>query len=277
MGKRQIYDFEAVWWRGKMVLKDETIEPQPPFEAYNPFQAYKAYGRGNRGEPRSILFELLKVNPDDPSEILHFCERFGVLGPSKELASFDELAEEEIEDDLPEWSLGAHIIKKFGGIAADKTPAIQRFTLSEFRKAHRDLSLAVSAAKAAKDEDWDKARKARESLCRICNYKLKLARPRFNWDAVQNRWRVGWHIGSLEAAIYLMLIFDVQSDGAIVICPWCGHFFLSEHPRAKFCSVRCLNAHKQKTFRERHQKQLHKQKSSSRTAKGHMAPGKGKR
>jgi endogenous inhibitor of DNA gyrase (YacG/DUF329 family) len=271
MAKRQIYDFEAVWWRGKMVLKGDTIEPQPPFEAYNPFQAYKPYGIGNRGEPRSVLFELLKVNPEDTSQILHFCERFGVLGPSKELAAFDDLAEEEIEDDLPDWSVGAHIKKKFGEIPSDKTPAIQPFALNEFRKAHGDLSLAVRAAKAAADEDRDNARKARENLCRICNYKLRLARPRFNWDAIQNRWRVAWHIGSLEAAIYLMLIFDVQSDGAIVNCPRCGQFFLSEHPRAKFCSSRCLNANKQKKFREKA-----KLKNISGTGKKPISERKGK-
>ena len=96
MAKRRIFDFEAVWWRGKMVLNGNTIEPQPPFEAYDPFQVYKPYGTGNRGEPRSVLFELLKVDPENTSDILRFCERFGVLGPPKELAGFDELAEDRV-------------------------------------------------------------------------------------------------------------------------------------------------------------------------------------
>jgi hypothetical protein len=259
MARRQIYDFEATWWRGKMILKDDTtIEPEHPLEAYNPFQAYKPYGMGNRGEPRSVLFELLKVNPEETSDVLHFCERFGVLGPYVERSDFDEMAERELQDGLPEWSLGAQLRNKFGVIAADQIPATQAMSLVRFKSAHEDLTNAVKAAKAAKEEVGYSAQRARENLCRICNFKLKLGRPRLNWDAIQSRWRVGWHIASLEAAIYLMLTFDVQSEGAIVNCPRCGHFFLSEHPRAKFCSARCLNANKQRLFSEKHPKQQRK-------------------
>jgi hypothetical protein len=258
MGKRLIYDFEATWWRARMVMTGDVIEPQPPFEPYNPFEVYKPYGRANRGEPRSLLYELLKVNPEDRQQVLSFCERFGVLGPSKEGPSFDDMATEEIEDDLPSGSLGAHIINKFGPRAADKTPAIRPLSLDDFKKAHDDLTKAISAANAATEKEGEEAAKARENLCRLCNYKLKLARPRLNWDAVQNRWRVGWQIGSLEVAIYLMLVFDVQSDGPILNCPRCGQFFLSEHPRAKFCSPRCLNANKQQKFRDKRYKRTQK-------------------
>jgi hypothetical protein len=247
-----IHDFEATWWRGKMVLKEEgLIEPQGPVQPYNPFEVYKPYGRGNRGESRSLLYEFLKLKPQRPLEVLSFCERFGVLGPSEEKPNFDYWAVNEIEDDPAPWGIGAALNSKFGPNVRDPSAAMEPMTLRDFWKAHEDVTKAVAAAKAAAETRGEEARKERLRFSRICNFKLKLARPRLNWDIVRNRWRVGWQIGSLEAAIYLMLAFDVQSDGSILTCPRCGQFFLSEYPRTKFCTPRCLNANKQKTFRER--------------------------
>lgn len=249
MARKHMYEMDAMWWRGKMLLDGQRIVPQPPLEPYNPFQAFKPSGLGNRGEPRSIVYELLKVNPESPQAVCDFCQRFGVLGPVSEFRGWDIIASREIETTAP-GTLGEQVMNKFGEAAADITPATEPMSLDEFRQAHEDLTSAVSFAKKAKEVDGDEAEVARQNLCRICNYKTRLARPRLNWNAIQNRFQMGWHIGSLQAAIYLMLFFDVQSDGKIANCPWCGQFFLAEHPRAKFCSYKCLNAYKQKKFRE---------------------------
>lgn len=99
--------------------------------------------------------------------MLRFCERFGVLGPNKEISDFDEMAISEIEDGLPDWSLGARLRNKFGVIAADQIPATQAMSLLRFKDAHEEFTNAMRAAQMTETEGGYSAERARENLCRI--------------------------------------------------------------------------------------------------------------
>lgn len=259
MARLRLYDFEAAWWRCKITVEGKTLTPAPPFDPYNPFQAYIPYGRATRRDQRSLLYEFLKVNPKDLHAIVAFCERFGVLGPVEESRGFDELVlddsmhKPEALVDLEGWTLGAHLHRKFGEQPLDPTPAMTPLDLDEFRRVQQLLKRAVTwAQQATQTSGGAVARKARLELCYVMNYKLRMVRPRLNWDDHAAQWITGWDLRSLEGALYLMLLFDVQSQGNILTCRWCHMIFLGDHPRTVFCSLRCQNAHKAQVFRDKH-------------------------
>jgi hypothetical protein len=62
-----------------MVLEGGTIVPQLPLEPYNPFQPFKPYGVANRGDFRSVVYELSEINPESLQAILNFCDLAQVI------------------------------------------------------------------------------------------------------------------------------------------------------------------------------------------------------
>jgi len=99
-----------------------------------------------------------------------------------------------------------------------------------------------------------------EAISNLLSHKLSAVRPRLTWNPQNLQWETGWDIGSLEAAMYLMLLFDIQGRGHILRCPWCNAVFLGDHPRTEYCSPRCQN--NAKVARHRANKQ-------TGTVKGH--------
>jgi hypothetical protein len=279
MGRLSAYDFDASWWRCKAAFSEGVIKPEDPLEAYNPFREWVG---GPTREGKSLLYEFLGVNAEDTPAIVGFCERFGVLGPEEERSNFDSFVpdlhkEKKLPSQYPRWSLGGHFHQKYGGKSADPTPALEDMSVESFRARQELLRSAAKFAQEANDmSDLGKAREARERLLVLCNYKLRLVRPRLSWNEHSARWLTGWHIGSLEAAMYLMLLFDVQSPSRILTCPWCKKLFMAEHERAKFCSARCQNSHKQKMFRERLAQKEKKGSSKAKTGIKRMASRKGR-
>jgi hypothetical protein len=286
MARLRLYDFEATWWRCKITVEGETLTPAPPFEPYNPFQAYIPYGHATRRDQRSLLYEFLKVNSKDMHAIVAFCERFGVLGPVEEPRGFDDLVLKDSMHkpkalvDLEDWTLGAHLHRKFGEKPLDPTPAMTPLGLDEFHRVQQLLKRVVTWTQQAKQTSHVAvARKARLNLCYVMNYKLRMVRPRLNWDDHAAQLITGWDVRSLEGALYLMLLFDIQSQGNILTCPWCHTMFLGDHPRTVFCSLRCQNAHKAQVFRDKHaarSKKVSRDSPSLREPTHGMVPRKGK-
>lgn len=85
---------------------------------------------------------------------------------------------------------------------------------------------------------------APEAISNLLSHKLSGVRPRLTWNPHSLQWETAWDVGSLEAAIYLMLLFDMQGRGHILKCPWCNAVFLGDHPRTEYCSRRCQNSAK---------------------------------
>lgn len=277
MSRVQLFDFEATWWRAKINREGDVLTPSEPYEPYNPFKAYIAYGRSPSRESRSILYEFLKVAANDVAAVVNFCERFGVLGHRVRDDDFDDLVLGELERprkqiadlesplelkslseltslaDGERWSLGKHVSEKLGPEAQDPMPASKPMDVYDFRRAQKLANKAAEFAQLAQSEKNPiEARKAREWLCYLSNRMLRMVCPRLNWNKEGERWVTGWDLGSLEGAFYLMLLFDVQSQGKILTCPRCHLIFLAEHPRTVFCSLRCQNANKAQVFRDRH-------------------------
>ena len=78
-----------------------------------------------------------------------------------------------------------------------------------------------------------------------------MIRPRPLWDVVKDQWVTIWDVGTLEAAMYLMLLFDIQGRGQILTCPRCRKVFVADRARTQFCSNPCQNAAKVQRFRAR--------------------------
>ena len=76
-----------------------------------------------------------------------------------------------------------------------------------------------------------------------------MVRPYLSWDTDGGNWALAWDIGSLEAAMYLMLLLDVHGGGPIHTCQRCRTVLLGTTRRACFCSARCLNTYKVRRFR----------------------------
>ena len=83
-----------------------------------------------------------------------------------------------------------------------------------------------------------------EAISNLLSHKLSGVRPRLSWNPHTLGWETAWDVGSLEAAIYLMLLFDLQGRGHILKCPRCNEVFLGDHPRTEYCSSRCQNSAK---------------------------------
>ncbi len=252
----QSTNLAAVWARCRIEVKGGTLQPVAPFIPYNPFDFYFPAGQAREREQRSLYLEFLRVDALKPESIMDFCERFGVLrildegkGPSI-IDAFEEETDPEELAKYPKWSLGGARLARYGDSPADPG-GYNALTVAEFRTAQTRLRHAVTWAQA-----WQaalsraEAAKARLNLRQLVNPKLQWAYPRLLWDEQQSRWVTGWDIRSLEAAMYLMLHFDLQGPGRIRTCPWCQTLFLGD-ARTRFCSLRCQNAQNVSQFREK--------------------------
>ena len=166
-------------------------------------------------------------------------------------------------EEQPNRTLGASLHRKFGPKATDPRPASRPMLLEHFRAAQSLLKKAVELSQeASQARDLTKATRARSALCYILNFKLTHVAPRLTWSEQEMRWITGWQLQSLESALYLMLLFDLQSVGSIRTCPWCHSAFLADNPRAIFCQSSCQNANKVKAFRERAKQPKHRSRKS---------------
>jgi hypothetical protein len=252
----KLTNLAAAWARCRIEFKGGTLQPVAPFIPYNPFDFYFSAGQAQEREQRSLYLEFLRVEALKPESIVDFCERFGVLhildegkGPSI-VDAFEEETDPAELAGYPSWSLGGARLARYGDSPAD-LGGYNPLTVAEFRTAQTRLRHAVTWAQAWQAApSREEAAKARFNLRQLVNPKLQWAYARLVWDEQQSRWVSGWDIRSLEAAMYLMLHFDLQGPGRIRICPWCQTLFLGD-ARTRFCSLRCQNAQNVSQFREK--------------------------
>ena len=139
-------------------------------------------------------------------------------------------------------------------------------SVEEFQAAQAQLRKAITWAQTWQQApSRHEARKARFNLRQVMNPKLRVIYPRLVWDEQQARWVTGWDIRSLEAAMYFMLLLDLQGPGLIRTCPWDQTIFLGDE-RTRYCSLRCQNAHNVQQFRENMQTKSAKKSQGARRA-----------
>lgn len=267
----QLTDLAATWERCAITIQDQALEPTLPFTPYNVFDFYFPAGRSSARQQRSLHYEFLSVDASNRDAVVDFSERFGALrsvDEGKEPNIMDALTEESDPQELaqyPPWSLGGARLARYGDTPAPPG-GYRTLPLDEFQKAQTQLRQAVTWA-----QTWqqaiarDEAQKARFNLRQLMNPKLRVVYPRLAWDDQQARWVTGWDIRSLEAAMYLMLLLDLQGPGTIRTCPWDQIVFLGDE-RTRYCSLRCQNAHNVQQFRQT--KQTPSRKNSQNTRRG---------
>jgi hypothetical protein len=251
----QFTNLAATWERCAITVRDQTLQPTPPFTPYNLFDFYFPAGRAPERNQRSLHYEFLRVDVSNREAVVDFCERFGVLrsiAEGKGPDILDALAEESDPKDLaryPEGSVAGARLARYGDTPAPPG-GYRALPIEEFCDAQAQLRQAVTWAQACQQtSSRDEARKARFNLRQLVNPKLRVVYSRLVWDEQQARWVSGWDIRSLEAAMYLMLKLDLEGPGLIRTCPWDQTIFLGDE-RTRYCSLRCQNAHNAQQFRQ---------------------------
>ena len=255
-----------------MVLKGTTFEPHAPFALYNPFTYHYPHSlKDTTRTTKSLCYEFLHVNTDDQKSVAAFCLRYGVLGRldnpgwimwgmEKDGTSdflkylgFDEPSPLGLLDE--QHVRGAHL-RQIAGVAPEHSLCVP-MEWDDFRKAQAQLREATEWVTTAtkKGQSKTEQKKARCALQERFRWKLTMVRPYLSWDTDRGSWALAWDIGSLEAAMYLMLLLDVYGGGPIRNCQRCGRVFLGTTDRARFCSARCLNTDKVRRFRAKRKRQ----------------------
>ena len=147
-------------------------------------------------------------------------------------------------------------LRQIAGIAPDHSLCVP-MGWDDFRRAQAQLREATAWVITGTKKGQSKAvqEKARAALQERFRWKLTMVRPYLSWDPDGGKWVLAWDIGSLEAAMYLMLLLDIHGGGPIRACQRCGTVFLGTTSRARFCSTRCLNTVKVRRFRAKQQRE----------------------
>lgn len=262
----------SIWWRSAIKIEGERLIPQPPFSAYNPFDWYFPIERATR-EQQSLPYLFLDVDCDDVQAVARFCERFGVLGNFRNVgwgqwavdmsqlapAITEGLPPEQAEEALHE----SNLYRATAGTRPNPTLCTP-MDLDQFRQARWELYESIVYAQRASgtqpeelllpDENISSGlslKEIRDRASFTLTSRLSMVRPRPVWDAVHDQWVTIWDVLTLEAAMYLMVLFDLQGRGNILSCPRCGKIFVGDRPRTLFCSPQCQNAAKVQRFRQR--------------------------
>lgn len=271
MSSIQLTDLAATWERCAITVQDQALEPTHPFTPYNVFDFYFPTGRTSARHQRSLHYEFLSVEASNRDAVVDFCERFGVLrivDEGKEPNIMDTLTEESDPRKLaqyPPWSVGGARLARYGDTPAPPG-GYCAMTFDEFKEAQAQLRQTVTWV-----QTWQQARSrdegqtARFNMRQLINPKLRVVYPRLAWDEQQARWVTGWDIRSLEAAMYLMLLLDLQGPGTIRTCPRDQIVFLGDE-RTRYCSLRCQNAHNVQQFRQT--LQTHARKTPQKATRG---------
>jgi predicted RNA-binding Zn ribbon-like protein len=262
----------SVWWRSGIKISGESIVPEPPFVPYNPFDWYFPIESATR-EQRSLPYLFLDIDANDIQAVTRFSERFGVLGNFQNVGWAQWAAESEPVYSLftdgqsqqqgKETLTKANVYRAAAGARPNQTLCVP-MSLTEFRDAQIELQETIELTQRAsgqpiivpplhQDDPYSHLSlvqiRKRASFCMAS--RLTMIRPRPVWDVVKDRWVTIWDVGTLEAAMYLMVLFDIQGRGQILTCPRCRKVFVADRSRTQFCSSQCQNAAKVQRFRAR--------------------------
>jgi hypothetical protein len=277
MKDRKLTKMQTLWWKPwRVELKGSTFYPIGPFKPYNPFAHYYPHNlKQTTRLTKSLSYEFLNVKADDQESVKGFCLRYGVLGRldnpgwimwgmeksgSKEFLSalgLDELSPLGL---LYEHDERGARLRKIAGIPPDEFLCVPmewgdfRMVQNQLREAAEWVSMVASKRQSKANKD-----QAEIALTERFRWKLTMARPYLSPDARRGNWAFAWDIGSLEAALYLMLLSDLHGGGLVRNCLLCRAVFLGTTNRARFCSSRCLNTYKVRRFRSKRKKRVSKQ------------------
>lgn len=244
------------------------IVPVPLFTPYNPFESYFPIETATR-EQRSLPYLMLDVDYEDIQAVAQFSERFGVLGNLQHIG-WGQWATEQgpfaplFTEQSSQQAAKAHFYRASAGTQPNPTLCTP-MSMEDFCRARWDLAETIELAQRASgqqpvgqqdpNDDVGVSDLSLKEIRRRASFAmtsgLAMLRPRPIWHVEQNQWLTVWDVGSLEAAMYLMLLFDIQGRGHILTCPRCRKVFVADRSRTQFCSTVCQNAAKVQRFRAR--------------------------
>ncbi len=269
----------SLWWRSGIRIEGTRLVPESPFVPYNPFDSYFPIETATR-EQRSLPYLLLDVDYEDIDAVARFCERFGVLGNFQNVGwaqwaaesgpVYPVLATEPSPQHAKERAKKTNLYRASAGVRPNQT-LCSPMTLEDFRHARWDLAEAIELAQRASgqrpvsalnpEDDAGVSHLSLKEIRRRASFamtsRLSMIRPRPIWDVGKDRWVTTWDVGTLEAARYLMVPFDIQGRGQILTCPRCRKVFVADRARTQFCSNLCQNAAKVQRFRARQTEREH--------------------
>lgn len=128
--------------------------------------------------------------------------------------------------------------------------------LEEFRFAQIEMQMFINEVNELRlGKIKENVEAIRYGMCASFNVYLSSMWPQLTWNRLEGAWALGWDIGSLRAAMYLMLLFDLLGEGQFLICPECKNPFMGMREGTIFCSPRHRNAYKQRNKRNRKHKE----------------------
>jgi hypothetical protein len=272
--------YSAKWWKCGIQVKRDRLIPLEPFLLYNPFQWYWPQDKSTRANP-SLPYVFLNWASSDIQHVANFCERYGVLGDTQR--SWESWRNENREfpvfvkkvfPNFPETKQDKRLDAMIGVGTSERL--LTGLSLDQFRIEQAGMRQLTSLIQQSTTAPPVQAKNEVRNLLRErFSAELTKVRPHLEWDAQNERWITGWDVLSLVAAMYLMLLLDMQGPGHILDCPRCRKVFLGDHPRTQYCSRSCQNVAKVNRWRKKHTGKQEVRESTRRAlAKGGKSHGK---
>jgi len=242
------------WFRSRVRLEEDTIVPVPPFESYNPFDWYYPASEVRQGD-KSLYLEFLAVNSDNPEEVVRFCERFGVLGSSKELLAsehdkFTSTLKKALQgaSEKVRSSVLATYYQKVGNpnvLSFEPHQLCPPMRISDFEKLRMDF---VNGLHFPEDPSPSIATEEKEKVANFINDEIRASRVHsyMNWNVQTGQYETAYSSLDLAGVFFQMVKLDLLGEGKILACPRCGKPFVTGSDRVRFCSFPCYNAYKVK-------------------------------
>lgn len=257
---------KVFWWRPSSIeMRGETLFGVDPFLRYDTFQFFYPYGSRVDPKKKSLCYQFLEVDIRNQTQVTRFSRQYGLLGRldnpgwvrwSLEQTDRLHILDQIVEPDgsLPGFLNPSHLYTDLVKQSAGVGPAhdlCRKMELSDFVASQHQLTEMLEWISRVKNHPskGKTASRLRNEIIQRFRWKLSMIRPFLSLE--KNVWVVSWDVGSLEAAMYLMILFDFQGGANFVSCLRCQKAFLGKNIRAKFCSPRCLNAYKVHKHRER--------------------------
>jgi hypothetical protein len=232
---------KTIWWKGAVRLQNDWVIPLRKERcSYDPFDYYHSTWKVRKSDGMrrvSLLHRFLAINPNEDESILKFCEEFGVLGDTQ-LEGFKDY-EQRISTFIVDVMHKTSVFKpkaksrdkerlqrffqegyKGGSTSSGLGVLYVPIRLDQFRYRYEEFKKAFELVNKVNDDPRSTgAQKIRGIVMTHFRKKLSCIRPSLTWDENAFCWATHWEAISLEAVLYLMLLFDLQKPGQSLQCP----------------------------------------------------------
>ncbi len=206
--------------------------------------------------PPTPQLSLARLDTNDESDILAFCNRWGLLGLWKEPRYSDapDMPEKDfntyLDDHASEWYFHPH--RRFRMQHNRQEP------LKQFQKAVEHYQETFNLFMKLDEAIMNRAmwQGIALSIVHEFNSMLKSVSPNITWNEEGEKSFL-WNSRSLLSAIYLLTYLDIQKDREYYKCenPKCREIYIRSRRNRRYCSFNCRNSKKNEKNRNKKYKQ----------------------